>query len=110
MELRHLSAFVAVAEEGSSPNAARRLHIVQSAVSTAVRTLERELHVTLFDRAGQRVALTVAGKLLLPEARRTLHAAAAARDVIDKMHGGLRGTVRLGILQRDPSFALPRLI
>ncbi|GAA1233214.1 LysR family transcriptional regulator [Pseudonocardia alaniniphila] len=110
MELRHLAAFTAVAEEGSFTAAARRLHMVQSAVSATVRALERELDVRLFDRTPHRVQLTSAGRLLLPEARRTLAAAAAARDVIAQAHGGLRGTVRLGILQWHRGFSLPRLI
>jgi DNA-binding transcriptional LysR family regulator len=110
MELRHLAAFTAVAEEGSFTAAARRMHMVQSAVSATVRTLERELDVRLFDRTTHRVRLTSAGQLLLPEARRTLAAAAAARDVIDQAHGGLRGTVRLGIQQWHRGFSVPRLI
>jgi DNA-binding transcriptional LysR family regulator len=110
MELRHLAAFTAVAEEGSFTAAARRMHMVQSAVSATVRTLERELDVRLFDRTTHRVQLTSAGRLLLPEARRTLAAAAAARDVIDQAHGGLRGTVRLGILQWHRGISVPRLI
>jgi DNA-binding transcriptional LysR family regulator len=110
MELRHLAAFTAVAEEGSFTAAARRLHVVQSAVSSSVRTLERELKVRLFDRTTHHVQLTSAGRLLLPEARRTLAAAAAARDVINQAHGGMRGTVRLGISQWPRVFSIPRLI
>ena len=110
MELRHLAAFTAVAEEGSFTAAARRLHMVQSAVSATVRALERELDVRLFDRTTHPVQLTSAGRLLLPEARRTLAAAAAARDVIDLAHGGLRGTVRLGCLQWHRGFSMPRLM
>jgi DNA-binding transcriptional LysR family regulator len=110
MELRHLAAFTAVAEEGGFTAAAGRLHMVQSAVSAAVRTLERELGVRLFDRTAHCVRLTSAGRLLLPEARRTLAAAAAAREVIEEVHGGLRGTVRLGILQRHRGFSVPRLV
>lgn len=109
MELRHLAAFTAVAEEDSFTAAGRRLCMVQSAVSAAVRTLERELDVVLFDRTTHYVRLTSAGRLLLPEARRTL-AAAAARDMINQAHGGLRGTVRLGISQWHEGFSVPKLI
>lgn len=99
MELRQLKALVAVAEEGSFTRAARRLNIVQSAVSAAIRTLERELDTLLFERTTHHVALTDAGAALVPEARRTLAAAAAARDAVDQARGGLRGTVTLGTLQ-----------
>lgn len=99
MELRQLATFVAVAEEGSFTRASDRLHVVQSAVSATVRKLEGELGVALFDRSTHQVRLTDAGRALLPEARRTLAAAAAAREAIDAIKGGLRGTVALGTMQ-----------
>jgi DNA-binding transcriptional LysR family regulator len=99
MELRQLETLVAVAEEGSFTRAARRLNIVQSAVSAAIRTLERELDSQLFERTTHHVALTDAGAALLPEARRTLAAAAAALEAVDQVRGGLRGTVTLGTMQ-----------
>ena len=99
VELRQLATFVAVAEESSFTRAAERLHVVQSAVSSGIRSLERELGAPLFARTTHRVDLTDAGRALLPEARATLAAAAAAREAVDQVRGGLRGTVRLGILQ-----------
>jgi DNA-binding transcriptional LysR family regulator len=99
VELRHLEHFVAVAEEGSFTRAAARVHLVQSALSVSVRTLERDLDARLFDRTTQRVQLTDAGHALLGEARRTLAAAEAARDAVAAVRGGLRGRVRIGILQ-----------
>ncbi|HEY2652189.1 MAG TPA: LysR family transcriptional regulator [Solirubrobacteraceae bacterium] len=99
MELRQLATFVAVAEEGSFTRASDRLHVVQSAVSAGVRNLERELEATLFDRSTHKVELTDAGHALLPEARATLAAATAARDAVDAVRGGVRGTVLLGTMQ-----------
>jgi DNA-binding transcriptional LysR family regulator len=99
VELRQLATFVAVAEEASFTRAADRLHIVQSAVSSGIRKLEREVGAPLFARTTHSVRLTDAGRALLPEARATLAAAAAAREAVDQVRGGLRGTVRLGILQ-----------
>ena len=103
MELRHLATFVAVAEEGGFTRASARLHVVQSAVSAGVRTLERELGAALFDRTTHRVQLTDAGAALLPEARATLAAARGAREAVDAVRGGLRGTVTLGIMQTGAS-------
>src|SRR5882757_8635251 len=92
MELRHLEYFVAVAEELSFTRASERLRVVQSAVSAAIRVLERELGATLFERSSQRVMLTAAGDSLLPEARNTLDAARAAREAVQLSAGELRGT------------------
>jgi DNA-binding transcriptional LysR family regulator len=112
VELRQLETFVAVAEEGSFTRAARRLNVVQSAVSAAIRNLERELDSRLFDRTTHHVALSDAGAAFLPEARRTLAAAAAAREAVDEVRGGLRGTVTLGTLQAQAmrAFTLAELI
>ena len=51
MELRHLQHFIAVAEELNFTRAADRVHIVQSALSTSIRSLEEELRVRLFVRS-----------------------------------------------------------
>lgn len=98
MELRHLEAFVAVAEELSFTRASSRLHLVQSGVSSAIKALERDLGAQLFDRDRHRVLLTDAGQVLLPEARATLAAAQAARDAVSEAQGGLRGTVTVGTM------------
>ena len=98
MELRHLQFFVAVAEELSFTRASRRLHVVQSGVSSAIQGLERELGAPLFDRDRHRVALTDAGLALLPEARATLAAAQAAQDAVAQARAGLRGTLTVGTL------------
>ena len=110
MTLRHLEHFVAVAEEGGFTRASERLGIVQSAVSATVRSLERELGVELFERTTQRVALSDAGEVLLPEARATLTAAAAARDAIAELRGGLRGTLTIGTMQSLRAVDLPGLL
>jgi DNA-binding transcriptional LysR family regulator len=98
VELRHLEHFVAVAEEHSFTRAAARLHLVQSTLSVSIRALERELGGQLFERTTHQVALTDAGRALLPEARTALAAVDAARDAVTAAHGGLRGTVRVGIM------------
>jgi DNA-binding transcriptional LysR family regulator len=98
VELRQLEYFVAVAHERSFTLAARRLHVVQSAVSAAIASLERDLKVTLFERSAQRVVLTEAGTALLPEALAVMDAVQGARDVVDELGAGVRGTVRVGLL------------
>jgi len=99
MELRQLAVFVAVAEEMSFTRAAHRQNVVQSAVSATLRSLERQLGVELLRRNTHQVELTDAGRVLLPEARRVLATAEQAQYVVQELHGGLRGTLHLGILQ-----------
>ncbi|MDX3660513.1 LysR family transcriptional regulator [Streptomyces sp. ID05-26A] len=110
MDLRQLEYFVAVAEESSFTRAAARVHVVQSAVSAAIKTLERELGTALLDRNSQRVLLTDAGEALLPKARAVLDAAAEARDAVAQVEGGLKGTVRLGTLTAMTLIDLPALL
>ena len=72
IELRHLRAFVAVAEDLSFSRAADRLHISQSALSRQVRALEQFLGCELLRRSTHEVELTIAGEALLDRARRLL--------------------------------------
>ncbi|GGO31711.1 LysR family transcriptional regulator [Micromonospora parathelypteridis] len=110
VELRQLEYFVAVAEEQNFTRAAARLHVVQSAVSAAVKTLERELGAPLLDRNSKRVLLTDAGAALLPRARIALDAARDARDAVAEVHGGLRGTLRIGTMTSIRLLRLPSLL
>lgn len=99
MDLRQMEVVVAVAEEGGFTAAARRLHVVQSAVSGAVRALEKEMGTRLFDRTTHRVALTPAGEAFVPAARAALRAAEQARAAVDVARGELRGQVTVGTMQ-----------
>lgn len=110
MDLRQLEYFVAVAEEGSFTRAAARVHVVQSAVSAAVKTLERELGTSLLDRNSKRVLLTDAGEALLPKAQAVLDAATEARTAVAQVRGAITGTVRLGTLTAMTLIDLPALL
>ncbi|MCG8927956.1 LysR family transcriptional regulator [Lentzea sp. CC55] len=110
MDLRQLEYFVAVAEEGNFTRAAARVHVVQSAVSAAIKTLERELGATLLDRNSKRVLLTGAGEALLPKAQAVLDAAAEARDAVAQVEGAITGTVRVGTLTAMTLIDLPGLL
>jgi DNA-binding transcriptional LysR family regulator len=110
VDLRQLEYFVAVAEEGRFTRAAARVHVVQSAVSAAIKTLERELGAVLLDRNSKRVLLTDAGQALLPKAQAVLDAATEAKDAVAQVQGGLTGTVRLGTLNSVTLINLPALL
>jgi DNA-binding transcriptional LysR family regulator len=96
MELRQLEHFLAVAEQGHFTRAASRCRMSQSALSASIRSLERELDSRLFVRTTRKVELTEAGRVLLEEARRTLAAAASARESVLAVRGLLRGSLRVG--------------
>jgi DNA-binding transcriptional LysR family regulator len=96
MEIRDLEYFLACCEARSFTLAARTMHIVQSAMSSAVARLEHELGVPLFDRSVTPVAVTEHGAALRTGAQRVLDAVEAARDDVAAVSGQVRGTVVLG--------------
>lgn len=78
LEVRQLRYFVAVAEELHFGRAASRLGMAQPPLSRAIRDLERQLGVVLFERTTRQVRLTAAGAVLLRDARTALEAVTAA--------------------------------
>lgn len=104
MDLRQLRHFIAVAEEEHFSRAARRANIVQSALSTSIRTLEEELGAQLFVRTTRKVRLTEAGRVLLVHARIVLDAAREAANAVAKVAGLERATLRLGAVPGLPTF------
>jgi DNA-binding transcriptional LysR family regulator len=107
-EMRHLAYFLAAAEELNFTKAARRLHVVPQALSTAIAQLEEIVGARLFDRNTRRVALTPAGAAFLPHARAAVeavyeatHAArAAARERAGRLRVGLAATSALSLTPR----------
>src|SRR4051794_2322393 len=74
MNVRQLACFVAVVEEGSFTRAARRIGITQPSLSEHIRVLEQEIDGAVLERLPRGVALTPAGRSLLPEARAAVRA------------------------------------
>lgn len=97
MELRRLRYFVAVAEERSVVRAASRIHIEPSPLSRAIKDLEADLGVQLFNRQKGNNTLTWPGEVLLKEARRLLTASENARSRVASAAKGYRGYLRIGI-------------
>ena len=102
MELRELTAFVAVAVEGGMSAASRRLHISQPALSQTISSLERQLGVMLLERSSTGVRTTEAGAVLLAEARAILarHDQALRRMAEFTIEGS--GLLRLGMPMELP--------
>jgi DNA-binding transcriptional LysR family regulator len=120
LELRHLNAFVAVAEELHFGRAAARLQISQSPLSQSIRALEAELGVDLLERTTRRVTLLPAGEAFLPHAREALAAAthavedarAAAAGELGRLSIGFTGSMTyllLPVLAKALRAQLPRL-
>jgi DNA-binding transcriptional LysR family regulator len=97
MDLRQLSYFIAVAEEGQFTRGSTRLSVAQPAVSSQIGRLENELGEALFHRGRRGVTLTEAGEALLPHARAALSAAQRGRDAIASLRGMLHGRLRIGV-------------
>ncbi|MEW5715938.1 LysR family transcriptional regulator [Pseudomonas sp. SB113] len=110
MELKHLRAFVVLAQELHFGRAAAQLSIVQPALSMQIKLLESGLGVRLLDRNRHSVTLTDAGRVFLPEAQATLHQAARAADAARASNRGEIGRVRLGFVSSVLPQLLPELI
>jgi acetyl esterase/lipase len=93
IELRHLRAFVAVAEELNFSRAAERLYVSQPALSRQIRSLERLLGCELLDRSTHGVELTLAGDALLERARAVLRDVDSAVQMTQSVGGELVGRV-----------------
>lgn len=105
--LDQLRALIAVIEEGSFSAAARKLHRVQSAVSTAMANLESQLGVPLWDRTTKVARLTDQGQAILASARRVCAEVDALRQVAADMSRGLEAQVSLCV---DILFPIPALV
>lgn len=97
MELRHLRYFIAVAEELHFARAAERLHIEQSPLSRAIKDLEYDLGVQLFERTTRSTRLTWAGQVFLDEAHRVLSRLEQAIASTKAAATGYRGTLRIAL-------------
>ncbi|NLU69405.1 LysR substrate-binding domain-containing protein [Streptomyces sp. HNM0574] len=95
VDLRRLEHLIAVAEEAGFTRAAARLHLSQQALSTSVRTLERQVGVRLLDRTHQQVTPTPAGQALIDDARLLRAQARAARERARRIGRGEQERLRI---------------
>ena len=87
--LDQIKVFLAIVDEGSFPKAAKSLNRAPSAVTYAIRNLEAQVGVQLFDRSAYRSALTPGGRALLVRARRLTEEADAFREQARSLARGL---------------------
>ena len=109
MEPFRLRVFRIVAEELSFTRAAERLFLTQPAVTMQVKNLEEDLGLRLFDRTGQRIALTPAGEVLHDYASRIAALCADAERDLGALKGETRGCLALGASTTIAQYLLPRL-
>lgn len=110
MSPHDLEVFTVVAEELHFGKAADRLYMAQSAVSQAVRRLEREVGVTLLERTSRRVVLTLAGQALLDDARELLRLTAQARNHARRVASGECGRLRAAVVPSAWWTDVPRIL
>jgi DNA-binding transcriptional LysR family regulator len=105
MDIRQLRSVVAIVDCGGVTRAAEELHVAQPSLSQTIRTLERELGVALFRRAGRRLVLSAAGEALVGPARQVLRdvdTVAASVAEVKGLTGGHLDLVALPTLAVDP--------
>ena len=112
VEVRHLVALRAVAEQGSFGRAAVRLGYSQAAISQQIAGLERAIGVPVFDRPGgpRPVELTPVGRLLVDHARTVIESLARAEREIASLLDGSSGRVSLGAFQSISVQLLPSIV
>jgi DNA-binding transcriptional LysR family regulator len=111
VELRHLTAMAAVADEGSFGRAAARLGYTQSTVSQQIAALEKAVGGAVFDRPGgpKPVRITPLGAVVLAHGRDLLARAEAMAAAVDRFKAG-DGRVDIGTFQSVSNVILPLIV
>jgi LysR family hydrogen peroxide-inducible transcriptional activator len=110
MTLTELRYVVAVARERHFGRAAEVCHVSQPTLSVAIRKLEEELGVRLFERRASQVALTDIGERIVSQAKRVLDEASAVREIARQGRDPLTAPLRLGTIYTIGPYLLPVLV
>jgi LysR family hydrogen peroxide-inducible transcriptional activator len=110
MTLTELRYIVAVARERHFGRAAETCFVSQPTLSVAVKKLEEELGVTLFERGPGEVSVTPAGEKIVEQAQRVLEEASRIREIAAAGKDPLAGPLRLGAIYTIGPYLLPKLI
>ncbi len=109
MELKSLTTFLVVAEVGTILHASKKLHCVQSNVTSRIKALEDELGVQLFQRSRNGMTLTAAGEVFLEHARAVVDQASMARDSVVNFSTRV-SALRIGSMESSLAARLPAYI
>ncbi|MCU0800882.1 MAG: LysR family transcriptional regulator [Rhodobacteraceae bacterium] len=107
---RQLQFFAAAAEAGSVSGAARALSISQSSVTEAIRALEDDLGVTLFDRQARGLLITQKGAAFLRHAKQILADVATARTAFHTPEAAATGRLSLGVTSLVAGYVLSDIL
>ncbi len=110
MTLTELRYIVAVARERHFGRAAEACFVSQPTLSVAVRKLEDELGVQLFERGAGEITITPAGNRVVEQAQRTLEEADKVKSIAKATGNPLDGPLKLGVIFTIAPYLLPQLI
>ncbi|TCU15887.1 LysR family transcriptional regulator [Rhizobium sullae] len=108
--LRQIQYFVAVAEQGSVTRAAQNLSISQSSVTEALKELETDLGVELFERHPRGLTITHNGHQFLRHATKILASVSDARASFSSLQSALSGTLNIGVTSLVAGYVLSDLL
>jgi DNA-binding transcriptional LysR family regulator len=109
IEFSRLEVFLYAAEHLSFTEAARQLHLTQPTISHHIQSLEQELGVSLFERAGTGLRLTEAGNLMLPWARKLIRESIEMQEMVASLQNRVAGTLRIACSTTTGKYLLPQL-
>jgi len=110
IEISSLRVFLAAAEEKNFSQAAKRLHMSQSAVSQHIQAMEQAYNVELFLRRGRSIALSEAGEALLPMAREVLRSARQMEDSLHNINHEVGGELLIACSTSAGKYLMPSLL
>jgi LysR family transcriptional regulator, hydrogen peroxide-inducible genes activator len=110
MTLTDLRYIVALAQERHFGRAAEKCHVSQPTLSVAVKKLEEQLGVMLFERSAADVKVTGIGRQIVDQAERVLRESSQIRDIAEAGKDPLSGPLRIGVIYTIGPYLLPALI
>lgn len=110
MTLTELKYIVAVARERHFGRAADACFVSQPTLSVAIRKLEEELDVTIFERGGTEVGITSIGLSIIEQAQKILEQSDHLREIARQGQDPLNGPLRVGIIYTIAPYLLPSLV
>jgi len=110
MTLTELKYIVAVARQKHFGHAAEACFVAQPTLSVAIRKLEDELGVIIFERGGAEISMTQLGAQIVAQAERVLEQTAAIKEIAAQNKDPLAGSLRLGIIYTIAPYLLPQLV